>query len=288
MTRTPVVDAVMSPDQVWTRSATEWRLAEEMGVGRGWIYDHLNLQPQHERWHEATTHLAAAAATTTRIGVGTMVTTPNFRHPAPSAKAALTLHDVSAGRFVLGVGAGGPGADSDALGGPVLERRDRMSRLAEWTEMLRRLLDGGTVDADGRFTTVRFTVVTAQRDRTSAAGRRGHGCGRHARGRRARRPVDHSGRRAGPARVRGHGRGGDRAAAELLDETCAAAGRDPSSLPRLVVLGYGSERPLESEEAFRDALGRYGELGAATVAVLWPRGEGATRHLDVLAAVLGR
>lgn len=287
MSSTPTVDAVMWPDRSWTSSAAEWRLAEEIGIGRGWVYDHLNLQAQHERWHEATTHLAAVAATTRRIGVGTMVTTPNFRHPAPSAKAATTLHDVSGGRFVLGVGAGGPGVDSDALGGPVLDRRDRMSRFAEWTGALSRLLDGGPVDVEGRFTTVRSTVVTRGASgrpplAVAATGARG-----------MRVAVEHADLwitqdvSQDPRVYAGTAQAEVERQLRLLDETSRAAGRDPSSLARLVVLGYGSERPLASEEALRDALGRYGELGAGTVAVLWPRGEDATCRLDVLGSVLG-
>jgi alkanesulfonate monooxygenase SsuD/methylene tetrahydromethanopterin reductase-like flavin-dependent oxidoreductase (luciferase family) len=46
-----------------------------------------------------------------------MVTSPNFRHPATSANATLTLDAISEGRFPLGVGAGGP-AVGNAAGAP--------------------------------------------------------------------------------------------------------------------------------------------------------------------------
>ncbi|GAT68624.1 luciferase-like monooxygenase [Planomonospora sphaerica] len=76
------------------------------------MYDHLNLNGRPVR-HEAYTTLAAVAAATASIGVGTMVTAPNFRHPVTSAKIALSLHALCEGRFVMGVGAGGPGGDSE-------------------------------------------------------------------------------------------------------------------------------------------------------------------------------
>ncbi|WP_229890271.1 LLM class flavin-dependent oxidoreductase [Streptomyces griseomycini] len=68
----------------------------------------------------------------------------------------------------------------------------------------------------------------------------------------------------------------------LLDEVCARQGREPGTLPRLAVLGYGGERPLSSVETFRDCVGRYAGLGIATLAVLWPRGNQEHTRLAVL------
>ncbi|MFG1997148.1 LLM class flavin-dependent oxidoreductase [Actinoplanes sp. NPDC048988] len=78
------------------RAAGEWERAERLGIGRGWLWDHLVLGGRPVS-HDAYAVLAAAAATTTTIGVGTMVTAPNFRHPVTTAKAALALDDVSGG-----------------------------------------------------------------------------------------------------------------------------------------------------------------------------------------------
>jgi alkanesulfonate monooxygenase SsuD/methylene tetrahydromethanopterin reductase-like flavin-dependent oxidoreductase (luciferase family) len=64
--------------------------------------------------------LAAAAAVTERIRLGTMVASPNFRHPVPFAKDLMTLDEISGGRFILGIGAGagGDGFDASVLGEP--------------------------------------------------------------------------------------------------------------------------------------------------------------------------
>lgn len=45
---------------------------------------------------------------------------------------------------------------------------------------------------------------------------------------------------------------------------------------------YGGERPLSSVEAFRGCVGRYTELGVATLAVLWSRGERSAAQMAVL------
>ncbi len=280
------IDAVMWPDVRWAESRAEWLLAEEMGIGRGWVYDHLNLAPQHDRWHDAYTYLAAVAATTSRIGLGTMVTTPNFRHPTTSAKAALTLDDVSGGRLLLGVGAGGPGADSDAQGSPALSRPARMDRFAEWVEQLDRLLDGEELDHDGTYATVRSTRVrgsTGHRPSLAVAATGPRGM--QVAARRASHWITQDVAQD-PRAYAGTAQGEIARQLVLLDAACRSVQRDPASLPRTAVLGYGTERPLESAGALEDALGRYAALGITTVAVLWPRGEGASRRLDVLGAAL--
>ncbi|MBY8854121.1 LLM class flavin-dependent oxidoreductase, partial [Saccharothrix sp. MB29] len=59
-----------------------------------------------------------------RVRLGTLVTSPNFRHPVLTAKDAIALDDISRGRFTLGIGAGSTGAgDATVLGGPPLTAR---------------------------------------------------------------------------------------------------------------------------------------------------------------------
>jgi alkanesulfonate monooxygenase SsuD/methylene tetrahydromethanopterin reductase-like flavin-dependent oxidoreductase (luciferase family) len=58
-----------------------------------------------------------------------------------------------------------------------------------------------------------------------------------------------------------------------LEEACAAAGRDPASLARMVVTGTELDAGLASVEAFRDTAGRYAEAGVTDLVVHWPRPE---------------
>jgi alkanesulfonate monooxygenase SsuD/methylene tetrahydromethanopterin reductase-like flavin-dependent oxidoreductase (luciferase family) len=261
----------------------EWQRAEEWGLGRGWLYDHLNLNDR-TTWHEAYTSLAAVAAATSHIGVGTMVTSPNFRHPVTSAKAALSLDALTEGRFVMGIGAGGPGGDSDALGGEPISRAERTARLHEWVELTDLLLCQERTDYTGRFFTARQVALGGGHPRrptlaVAATGKRGM--------RTAVRFADlwiTQDVGQDPAAYAGTPHAEVRRQIALLDETCAEQGRDPGTLPRLTVLGYGGERPLSSIEAFRDCVGRYSELGVTTLAVLWPRGAAQLSVLEQAAA----
>ncbi|WP_127817988.1 LLM class flavin-dependent oxidoreductase [Microbacterium sp. CPCC 204701] len=280
------IDAVMWPDRRWRDVAGEWRAAEQIGIVRGWVYDHLNLHPRHERWHEATTFLAAVAASTSTVGIGTMVTTPNFRHPALTAKAMLTVQDVAQGRLVVGVGAGGSGADSDALGGTPIGRADRMARFEEWTGQLRELLRRERSNVSGRWTTVVDTRLGgspahAPAIAVAATGTKGMRVAAQFADLWITQDVAQDPRVAAATAHAEIAR-----QSLLLDRVCEGIGRDPSSLPRLAVLGYGSERPLASRTAFEDAIDRYAALGISTIAVLWPRGEDADRQLTLLADVL--
>lgn len=74
--------------------------AEELGVGSLWI---------PEVWgYDALTGLAYLAARTSRIGLGTFVVQLGSRSPALLATSALSLQELSGGRFMLGIGTSGP------------------------------------------------------------------------------------------------------------------------------------------------------------------------------------
>ncbi|GID30609.1 hypothetical protein Abr02nite_55920 [Paractinoplanes brasiliensis] len=89
------LDVVMWPDCPWAGLRAEWQRADRIGIGRGWLWDHLTLGDRPV-WHEAYAVLAAAAAVTDRIGVGTMVTAPNFRHPVTAGSGRSTRWKPSA------------------------------------------------------------------------------------------------------------------------------------------------------------------------------------------------
>ncbi|MBG0816490.1 LLM class flavin-dependent oxidoreductase [Planomonospora sp. ID82291] len=275
------LDVIMWPDSPWPAMRQEWLRAEELGLGRGWLYDHLNLNGRPV-WHEAYTTLAAVAAATSRIGMGTMVTAPNFRHPVTSAKAALSLDALAEGRFVMGVGAGGPGGDSDALGGGPIGRADRTARFAEWVRLVDLLLTRAETDFSGRHFTAHQVALGGGEPRrpplaVAATARRGMELAARFADLWITQDVGQN-----PAVYAGTPHAEVRRQIALLDEVCAEQGRDPGTLPRLAVLGYGGERPLASIEAFRDCLGRYARLGVTTLAVLWPRGDRARAQLAVL------
>jgi probable F420-dependent oxidoreductase len=125
--------------------------AEAAGFHSVWLPDHFvmrradgTVQQQLECW----TLLAALAARTRRIKLGTLVLCNGFRHPALLAKQAATLQEISGGRVLLGLGAGWYEPEHRALGLP-FDRR--IGRLEESAAILRELLETGTSSYRGRW-----------------------------------------------------------------------------------------------------------------------------------------
>ena len=145
---------VILPDQRWQRAARRWQLAEDYGFDHAWTYDHLGWRSLVDGpWFDAVPTLTAAATVTARIRLGTLVASPNFRHPVSFMRQLTALDDVSNGRIMLGLGAGAGGAsfDSHVLGAPVLSPRQRVDRYAEFAELLDLLLRTDHVTWRGRY-----------------------------------------------------------------------------------------------------------------------------------------
>jgi probable F420-dependent oxidoreductase len=95
--------------------------------------------------------LAAAAAVTTRLRIGTIVLSNDFRHPAIVAHEAASLHMLSGGRFELGLGAGWYQPEYDAAGIAFDTAGQRIARLDESLSIIRGLLAGTPVHHEGGF-----------------------------------------------------------------------------------------------------------------------------------------
>ena len=125
--------------------------AEAAGFDSIWLYDHLLYrfpdQPTAGIW-ECWTMLSALAEATTRVELGTLVACTQFRNPALLAKMAVTLDEVSDGRFTLGVGAGWNRPEFDAFGFPFDHRVDRFE---EAMQIIAPLLRTGRVDFHGTY-----------------------------------------------------------------------------------------------------------------------------------------
>ena len=87
--------------------------------------------------YETATLLTWIAARTTRIGVASRVLGAPFRRPAMVAKAAESLHRLSGGRLILGLGAGYSDDEIKALGGPVPNAPAKVDGLADAIEIMR-------------------------------------------------------------------------------------------------------------------------------------------------------
>ena len=274
---------VILPDDRWAVTRERWVRAEAIGFAHAWTYDHLTWRDLRDGpWFGAIPTLTAAATATSTLRLGTLVTSPNFRHPVPLAKELMSLDDISGGRLQVGIGAGGDGWDASALGQPDWSPRERADHFEEFVRLLDRLLVQPTTNHEGRLYSAkeaRALPGCVQQPRPpfvlAGAGPRG-----------MKLVVDHA---AAWVAVDGH----DANAEKLtrLDEVCAANGREPRSLRRMALLGF-SETPLASLEALRDCVGRNAEMGFTDAIVHWPRADapfaGGEEILDQIAGALSR
>lgn len=124
---------------------------EGMGLQSIWTIDRIvydNLEP--------LTLLAAAAAATQKIRIGTSVLLPGLRHPALLAKIIATLDFISNGRVTLGVGFGSRENDFTAVEVPFAGRG---SRAVECVQLMKRLWTEENVTHKGRFFNVQNLTV---------------------------------------------------------------------------------------------------------------------------------
>ncbi|GAA1716956.1 LLM class flavin-dependent oxidoreductase [Kribbella yunnanensis] len=143
------------PEYRWKEAERRWRRAEELGFDHAWTYDHLTWSGlQDSPWYGTTPTLTAAALATSTIKLGTFVTSPNFRHPLALTREILALDDISDGRFLCGLGAGG-GIDTTIQGGADLSPKQKVDRLTEFVELLDTLLTTDGVDYKGEYFEVR-------------------------------------------------------------------------------------------------------------------------------------
>jgi probable F420-dependent oxidoreductase len=142
--------------------AARARRAEDLGYAVLLMPDHLGEQLS------PIAGLAAAAAATTRLHVGSFVFANDYRHPLVLAREAATLDVLSGGRFELGIGAGWNATDYRKLGMPYDPPALRVDRLSEAVPLLKRLLAGETVSHVGRHYTLSGARAGLGRDQRPA------------------------------------------------------------------------------------------------------------------------
>lgn len=135
----------------------QWRAiaeaCERHGVAALFRSDHyLTFDPQFsERGSlDALGTLAALAAVTTKLRLGTLVSPVTFRHPSELAKLATTVDHVSGGRFELGLGAGWNEREHSAFGFEFHDLRTRIELLGEQLEIIHGNWAPGSFSFTGR------------------------------------------------------------------------------------------------------------------------------------------
>ncbi|HMO57483.1 MAG TPA: TIGR03560 family F420-dependent LLM class oxidoreductase [Roseiflexaceae bacterium] len=131
-----------------------WLDADALEVfEHAWLFDHFNPivgdldGPCFEGW----TLLTAFAAQTRRIRVGLMVAGNTYRHPAVLAHIAATLDIIANGRLDIGIGAGWNVYEHESMGLELYQPGERIRRLGEACEIMKRLFTEPVVDFAGRY-----------------------------------------------------------------------------------------------------------------------------------------
>ena len=278
-----------------------WREADAIPVfDHAWLWDHLVplrgevTGPALEAW----TLLAALAAQTERLRLGVIVTSNRLRPPAVLAKMAATVDRISNGRLVFGIGAGGSAVrdpaglasvrrELDAYGIPVVPTGEAVSALDESCTIVERLwTESEPFDFEGRWYQLKGAICEpkpVRRPRPPIL----IGAG----GNRSLRVVaEHADIWNCPTR-------GDvamfRDLSRVLDDHCAAIGRDPAEIVRsvqLLVTPTASSTPptqaglpqIADASTTRDLLLEFIDAGA-THLVLAAVGSGLDRPVRWLA-----
>ena len=127
-----------------------WREADQLPVfEHAWLWDHMVPLRGDIKGAalEAWTLLAALAAQTSRLRLGVIVTSNRLRSPTLLAKMAATVDHIAQGRLVLGIGAGGSRAavenpavrEFEAYGVPLVSPREAVADLAQSCDIIRRM-----------------------------------------------------------------------------------------------------------------------------------------------------
>jgi F420-dependent oxidoreductase-like protein len=239
----------------WNDTIERWRYFEELGFDSAWDCDHYQ-QPSRPQgpYFEGWTLLAALAAQTSKIRVGVLVSCNTFRHPALLAKEAVTVDHISDGRLELGIGAGWFVPEHENFGIPFPDNTELVGRFREAVQIVDLLLRQDVTTFDGEYYQLKeapFRPAPIQKPRPPLT------LGAH-RTKMLRIVAEYA------DRWNSHGTVDElRERNAILDEHCAAIGRDPQSIIRSLY-GWAALMPAdpwESEQSFIDVIGRYREAG---------------------------
>jgi F420-dependent oxidoreductase-like protein len=239
----------------WELTVERWRLYEDLGFDSLWDCDHY-VQPSRPTgpYFEGWTLLAALAAQTHKARIGVLVSCNTFRHPALVAKMAATIDHISGGRVDVGLGAGWFVPEHTMYGIEFPSPPELVSRFREAVEIVDGLLRNEVTTYTGQHYQLEeaaFRPQPIQRPRPPLT------LGAH-----------------GPKMMRIVAQYADawnsfgtveemRQRNAVLDEQCAAVGRNPADIWR-GLYGWAAlmpSDPWQSLDAFADMVGQYQEAG---------------------------
>ncbi len=236
---------------------TAWTIGEEAGFDHLWSYDHLVAvgadvtAPIFEGW----SLLAAMAEGTKRARLGLLVTGNLYRHPAHLAKIATTVDHLSAGRLEVGIGAGWNEAEFSMLGMPYPSTAERIRRLDEACTVMKLLWTEERTTFDGRYYQLTDCIAEPKPVQKPHPPLWIGGSG-------PKLTLRVVARHADVWNSNGKTVEADIVSSRLLDEHCAAVGRDPHAVRRSVQLFWS-----DTETVCRSA-GEYVRAGFSEVVLV--------------------
>src|SRR5579871_1104813 len=145
----------VQPADLFAHVTRMTQAAEDAGFDLVTVMDHFyqirGVGPETEPMMEAYTTLAALAARTSRVRLGTLVTGVTYRNPALLAKMVTALDVISGGRAVLGIGAAWNDDEHAGYGIPFPPVRERMDRLGEALTIARLMFTEERPSFTGRY-----------------------------------------------------------------------------------------------------------------------------------------
>jgi probable F420-dependent oxidoreductase len=223
-----------------------WTIADEAGFDHVWAFDHLATigGPDDGPVFDGWTLLGAMAVATKRPRMGLLVTGVTYRNPALLAKVAVTVDHLSGGRLEFGIGAAWAANEHEMYGVEGLEQR--VGRLSEALRVMKMLWTQARSNFDGRYYKLHDAVAEPKPVQKphppiwiGASGPT---------------VLKLTARHADVWNVAGEaGRSLETAVetAKVLDEACAAIGRDPSEVRRSAQLRLDPSKPDALVEDFQ-------------------------------------
>ena len=268
------------PNVPWQELEQRFVRLEQLGIEVAALPDHfVDWTHPPSPWFESWTALTGLAAATTSIRLTTCVTQIPFRNPAMFARQALTLDHISNGRVEIGLGTGLAKDPSLAMVGiPDWEPSERVARLAEYVQVVDRLLRDEVTSFAGEFYRVDGAIMNPRPVQSP-------------------RPPIMVGA-LGPVMIRHAARFADtwnslsfsesfdeqvaemRQRVALMDEACEALGRERDTLRYSYTMFDARARPrggamdyYDSVDRFEDMVGRILELGMDEISLYHPLDE---------------
>ena len=216
----------IKPADQWQVMADAAQRMEAAGFDSVWVYDHFHTvpEPTQEATHEAWTLMAALATVTDTVRLGQMCTANSYRSPAYLAKVAATVDVISGGRLEMGIGAGWYEHEYLGYGYEFPKASVRIGQLREGVEIMRRMWTEDEVAYEGKHYTLAGAICAPKPLQDPMIPMWIAGGGEQLTLRIAAKYADYT----------NFGADYDQFVhkSAVLDEHCAAVGRDPAAIVR--------------------------------------------------------